>query len=148
MRNHFITYLIEREKCDKILLDGTAQTHSRLFKRLAESFNAVASLNEQLLDRKITVGEFNSRLIEIATIASQDLSVIDREIVSNLQSRHNSEVEQFANEWSENYQRELDRQSRERAANSQNPRAYQLPLPRSYQSNCYRIGNNIHCTTQ
>ena len=148
LRNHLIVYLSQKNKCDQIRMEGGSRYNLRIYQKMLEMKTKLDGFTDNLINQKITIGEFNTKRIELRAQEKQELLTIEQQISGDLKLRHDIEVEKDAQEWQQNYQRELDRQSRERAARNLNPQPYKTILPPVYNTNCYRIGNNLNCTTQ
>jgi hypothetical protein len=148
LQNHLVVFLTQQDKCSQIFLNGVSRYNLKVYQKYVDAFASEDVLYQQLIKKEINIGNFNSKRIELRRQTMQELSKIVENINTELQSRHNAESQDNAQRWQESYQRELDRQSRERAARNLNPQPYKTILPPVYNTNCYRIGNNLNCTTQ
>lgn len=142
---NFSNWLLDKQKCNSILINSANSISPRLYRSLINSTDFDDKISLDLMNKKLTIGEYNQLRIDLLKKSDIEISEIFQEINNDLRNRHNAEVETYFKDWNENYQRALDRSSRERALNlQQNNRQVINPTTTT---NCYKVGNQINCTS-
>lgn len=144
LKNHFITYLIENDKCEKIFKDGAADFNLGIYRILLSTSEKLDLISQDLIDQKITIGEYNKQRIAIRTATRQNIMLTQEQMNNSLNNRHAAEIEKRDREWRESYNRMVEISLREREIEARKT----IPLsPRTTTTNCYKIGNTLNCTS-
>lgn len=99
-----------------------------------------------LLEGKITIGDYNSKALELVGIRDQQLAEVGEREQQGLVQMHESEVRQRAAAWaafSDSMARSAERNSQ---ALQQMQNSIQQSQPKY--TNCFKSGNTINCTTR
>ena len=144
LQNNFITYLIENDKCEKIFRDGAADFNLGIYRILLSTNEKLDLISQDLIDQKITIGEYNKQRIAIRAAARQNIMLTQEQMNNNLNNRHAAEIEKRDREWRESYNRLIEINLREREIEA---RKVVPSTPRTTTTNCYTIGNTLNCTS-
>lgn len=141
-----LTIWAAADKCiDSYLknLSAVSAPAARVHRMFLESRDKARIL---LLEGKITVGEYNSKALELVGVRDQQLAEVGEREQQGLAQMHESEVRQRAAAWaavSESMARSAERNTQ---ALQQMQNSIQQNQPRF--TNCYKVGNTINCTTR
>ena len=143
----------------------------QIFALANESENAVLAVAVDLYNKSISFGEFNKRRQAIADVARTKIAAVVQQIVAEREVKQQAlqqarDAQATAQQRDQAARQEAQRQfdqaqeaqdiaMRRSAAmqmflNNMRPtQPYQLPMPQQpINTNCYRIGNQVNCTTR
>lgn len=113
---------------------------------ISSTQNKVDLINVELLQKQISIGEYNKKLLKIREDAAIQWQQTSANLTSDLENRHYQEVsdrQRAGQQAYENYLRQEMLRQQQEAANQQSLRSSQ-PI----NTNCYRSGNYLNCTTR
>ncbi len=150
-------FLGEQAKCRKQLVDAAAGTAYAvpIAKRYAES----DALYAKLLTGQISIGEANLSREQSRIQSSQEMAAVAKSLDDSFRQSHNSEIahddesrRRLAEAYRANQQAQQQQQiinQNQQIINNQIQQNMKPPAPRTpIQTDCYRMGNSVSCTSQ
>jgi hypothetical protein len=151
------SFLASASNCRKILSDAASGTPyaAPLAKRDAET----DLIYTKLLTGQMTVGEANLARDQLRAKSRDEIMALGKSLDAQFNNSHNSEVAQddenrrrLAEAYRANQQAQQQQQiinQNQQLINNQIQQNMKPPAPRTpVQTDCYRIGNSVSCTTQ
>lgn len=150
-------FLADQSKCRKILSDGVSGTPYASI--LAKRYSELDSVYVQLLSGKISIGEANLSREQVFIKSNQELAQADKSLGDSFKASHEAEISkdnEARSRLADAYRANEQANQQQQIINQQNYLIQQQimrqnmpkPAPAPIQTNCYRIGNSVSCTTQ
>ncbi len=156
-KKYLTEFLVAQTKCRKIMQDAASGTpYAVAFTKIYSDSDSVAV---KLLTGQLSIGEANLAREQLRVKRNEELAAVAKTIDSQLNSSHNSEVAQddenrrrLAEAYRANQQAQQQQQiinQNQQIINNQIQQNMKPPAPRTpIQTDCYRIGNSVSCTSQ
>ncbi len=146
LKNDFISTVNDLNLCRSNFAKELSMFNSEAWQIVTNSQNKIDLINVELLQKQITIGEFNRKysIIKEHTIAEGEKAY--KNLTSELENRHYQEVtnrQRSGQQAYDNYLRQEMLRQQQDAINQQSLRNSQ-PI----NTNCYRSGNYVNCTTR
>lgn len=147
LKKSYITYLTESDKCTDIILSGAAKYNTDVYINYLKYKENFDNLSLLLIEKKINIGEFNKRRIEIREETLINNARIENNIHNKVIEKHNVEVEQNIKSWNDSYDKAVERTMREQELEKIKQLNNTQPTTTPRITNCYKNGQYINCTT-
>jgi len=156
-KKYLTEFLVAQTKCRKIMQDAASGTpYAAAFTKIYSDSDSVAV---KLLSGQLSIGEANLAREQLRVKRNEELAAIDKSLDSQFKNSHNSEVAQddenrrrLAEAYRANQQAQQQQQiinQNQQIINNQIQQNNKPPAPRTpIQTDCYRMGNSVSCTSQ
>ena len=146
LKNDFISTVNDLNLCRGNFAKELSIFNSEFSQIVTNSQNKIDEINVELLQKKITIGEFNRKYSIIKEHTNMEGDRAYKNLTSELENRHYQEVnnrQRSSQQAYDNYLRQEILRQQQEAINQQSLRNSQ-PI----NTNCYRSGNYVNCTTR
>lgn len=144
------SFLAEQNKCTKLLTDAASGTPYAI--AITKRYSDNDAVYTKLLSGQMTIGEANLARDQIRVKSREEVMAIGKSLDDGFNNSHNAEVTAMERRRVAEIQAAQQQQiinQNQQLINNQIQQNMKPPAPRTpIQTDCYRMGNSVSCTTQ